>query len=107
MNPSKEGAIHNPSARYFQERYGDRVILLGFKGLLVNFINELNEDGRWPVDGVIRGLRNGSDLQYETNQQYWNEDLGISVPTVYFICDRNLGHISSSAIRQIATFKKV
>lgn len=50
---------------------------------------------------VIRGLRNGHDLQYEMNNQYWNEDLGIQIPFVYFITDRRLAHVSSSAIRGI------
>lgn len=53
------------------------------------------------ISGVIRGLRNGHDLQYEMNNQYWNEDLGIEIPFVYFITDRSLSHISSSAIRTI------
>lgn len=52
-------------------------------------------------DAVIRGLRNGHDLQYEMNQQYWNEDVGIKVPFVYFITDRKLSHVSSSSIRMV------
>jgi len=50
---------------------------------------------------VIRGLRNGHDLQYEMNAQYWNEDVGVEVPFVYFISDRALSHVSSSAIRTV------
>jgi pantetheine-phosphate adenylyltransferase len=50
---------------------------------------------------IIRGLRNGNDLEYEKVQQYWNEDLGLKIPTVYFVSDRKLLHISSSAIRMI------
>lgn len=71
-----------------------------FSGLLKDFVEETK------VDAIIRGLRNGHDLQYEMNQQYWNEDLGIVVPTVYFITDRSLSHISSSAIRMINSIKK-
>ena len=52
-------------------------------------------------NAVIRGLRNGHDLQYEMNQQYWNEDIGLNVPFVYFVTDRNLSHVSSSSIRAI------
>jgi pantetheine-phosphate adenylyltransferase len=50
---------------------------------------------------IIRGLRNGDDLQFEMNQQYWNEDVGVRVPFVYFITDRRLSHVSSSAIRMV------
>lgn len=50
---------------------------------------------------IIRGLRNGHDLQYEMNNQYWNEDVGVKIPFVYFITDRSLAHVSSSAIRSV------
>lgn len=50
---------------------------------------------------IIRGLRNGMDLEYEMNQQYWNEDLGLEIPWLLFITDRGLAHVSSSAIRNV------
>ena len=103
-NPEKAGIASNPSVQFFEEEYGDRVILLRFNGLLVDFIKELNDDG-WPIDVVIRGLRNGQDLEFEKTQQYWNEDLGLEIPTVYFVSDRKLSHISSSAIRQIKSIR--
>jgi pantetheine-phosphate adenylyltransferase len=53
---------------------------------------------------VIRGLRNAQDLAAEQTQQYWNEDLGIKIPFVYFISDRSLVHISSSAIRLVERY---
>jgi pantetheine-phosphate adenylyltransferase len=86
----------------------DPVQIMHFTGLLVDFIKEL-ERGRnggpsIKVDAIIRGLRNGHDLQYEMNQQYWNEDLGLEIPTVYFICDRKLSHISSSTYRMLKKF---
>lgn len=80
---------------------GDRVNFLEFSNLLVDEIKNYKE----PISAVIRGLRNGYDLQYEMNQQYWNEDLGLEIPVVYFITDRKLAHISSSAIRTIEQFK--
>jgi len=82
-----------------------RITLTSYEGLLVDEITRLNERGT-PISAVVRGLRNGYDLQYEQNLQYWNEDLGLDIPTVYFICDRALGHISSSAIRGVKNMKK-
>lgn len=79
-----------------------RIIVRHFTGLLIDHIAAIEKD--YHIDAVIRGLRNGSDLQYEMNQQYWNEDLGIKIPTVYFICDRKLGHISSSILRSLRKF---
>lgn len=71
-----------------------------FKGLLVDYIKSINFH-ELKCCSVIRGLRNGSDLQYEMNMQYWNEDLGLDIPVVYFICDRKLSHYSSSMIKEI------
>jgi len=76
-----------------------------FDNLLVDFIKELERDV-CKIDAVIRGLRNGADLQYEMNLQYNNEDLGLNIPVVYFITDRTLGHISSSSIREIKKIKE-
>lgn len=75
--------------------YENKVIdVCYFTGLLKDFVK--NKDA-----AIIRGLRNGHDLQYEMNQQYWNEDLGMTNPVVFFITDRSLSHISSSAIRMV------
>ncbi len=86
--------------------YSHGVLVELFEGLLVDYVAHrmgICTPGH-KISAVIRGLRNGHDLQYEMNQQYWNEDLGLQVPIVYFICDRTLSHISSSMIR---TVKKI
>lgn len=71
-----------------------------FDGLLSEYLK--NKD----YCAIIRGLRSGYDLEYETTQQYWYEDLGIEIPIVYFITDRNLRHISSSSLREIQKVRK-
>ncbi len=70
-----------------------------FEGFLADFAYEVQ------ADAIIRGLRNGNDLEYEKSQQYWNEDLGLAIPFVYFICDRKNSHISSSMIRAVERIK--
>ena len=76
--------------------------MVRFTGLLSAFITDHPE---LDISAVIRGLRDANDFEFEKKQQYWNEDLGILIPTLYIICDRKLSHISSSAIRQIEKFK--
>ena len=73
---------------------------ISFPGFLKDLVDDIE------VDAVIRGLRNSYDLQYEADMQYCNEDLGLKVPTVYFICARDLSHISSSACRQFESIKE-
>lgn len=77
------------------------------KGLVVDYIKEYNaaNNGKQIVC-IIKGLRNATDMQNEQAQQYWNEDLGLTIPIIYTIASRDKTHISSSAIRQIDKFKK-
>jgi pantetheine-phosphate adenylyltransferase len=79
-----------------------RLECFAFVDLLVDVINDYNKNHpEEPITAIARGLRFGYDLHYEQNMQYWNEDLGLTIPVVYFISDRSLAHVSSSAIRQI------
>ncbi len=85
-----------------------KVSVTEFKGLLAEFsMNYFNNDDYnfLKASAVIRGLRNGQDFEYEKTQQYWNEDLGLEIPTVYFIADRGLTHISSSTVRNVNKIK--
>jgi len=91
-NPEK---VNDPLRLDIDVPAGPNVTTVNYNGLLVDAVKELK------ADAVIRGLRNGHDLQYEMNIQYWNEDLGLTVPIVYFITDRSISHISSSAIRAV------
>jgi len=70
-----------------------------FDGLLADYVKETK------AHAIVRGLRSSNDFEYEKVQQYWNEDLGIVVPVVYFMSDRKLTHISSSAVRMIEKMK--
>ena len=71
-----------------------------YTGLLKDFIKKKD------ASVIIKGLRNTQDFEYEKIQQYWNEDLGIEIPTIYLIADRKLVHISSSAIKAVESFRK-
>lgn len=105
INPDKKLSETNIPSVHTYGQFGNKVTVAKFNGLLTDFISHYNST-KDPIVAVIRGLRNGQDLEYEKTQQYWNEDLGIIVPTVCFITDRKLVHISSSAIRAVNKFKK-
>ena len=82
-----------------------------FEGLLSEFILFTTIESGVSSDvvedfAIIKGLRNGQDLEYEKNQQYWNEDLDVLIPFFYIIADRKYCHISSSAIRGLEKFKE-
>jgi pantetheine-phosphate adenylyltransferase len=85
------------------EHIANRLFLLAESRPLVEVVESgvFMHPSTYEYTAVIRGLRNGHDLQYEMNNQYWNEDLGLAIPITYFIADRTLMHYSSSAIRTI------
>jgi pantetheine-phosphate adenylyltransferase len=76
-----------------------RIFVTSFEGLLVDWTKDIK------ADAVIRGLRNGTDLEYEKSMLYWNQDLGLLIPTVFFITSRDLVHYSSTAIRTLTKIK--
>lgn len=94
-------SIQSIKKRLFDSRpvYKD-VEVISFQGLLLDAAKKVN------ATAVIKGIRDTNDFIYEQKQQYWNEDLGITIPTMYIISDRKLVHVSSSAIRAIDKFKK-
>lgn len=53
---------------------------------------------------LIRGLRNGADLDYEVNQMRFTDDFKKNINVIYITCDKEFEHISSSAIRKISEF---
>ena len=103
-NPDKSGNWEVPTLE-LMKTYGSRVSIFPYSGFMAEAIAELNKSYHNEVVAVIRGLRNGADFEAEKTMQYWNEDIGVTIPQVHFISDRSLVHISSSAIRQIRGIK--
>jgi pantetheine-phosphate adenylyltransferase len=70
--------------------------VIEFDGLLVDLLTKLSSNTNITL---VRGLRNGNDLEYEINMKRINEDFHNKIETVYFVT--NLPHISSSVIRSL------
>jgi pantetheine-phosphate adenylyltransferase len=102
VNPEKKMSDVKVPSYDTYGKYGDRVQLVKFRGLLSDFIEGHTD---YDFTAIVRGLRNSQDLEFERAQQYWNEDLGVGIPTVYFVTARELTHISSSALRIVAALK--
>ncbi len=54
---------------------------------------------------IVKGLRNGDDLDYEVNQLRFMEEMYPQVRLMFINCDREFEHISSSAIRNLDKIK--
>jgi pantetheine-phosphate adenylyltransferase len=69
-----------------------------FTGLAVQFVREAG------AHVLFRGLRTLSDMEYEFSMSLTNRSLDSGIETVFLMANEELSHISSSLIRQIATF---
>ena len=78
-----------------------REVIVYFK-FLHQLVEQYEKEGFNVV--IIRGLRNGDDLDYEVNQLRFVTDFKKDVNVVYITCDKEFEHISSSAIRKIGEF---
>ncbi len=51
---------------------------------------------------IVRGLRNGSDLDYEMQMAGMNAAMAPDIKTVFFAASPAVGHITATLVRQIA-----
>ncbi len=67
-------------------------------GLLAEYVKE-NE-----IDAIVKGIRSSSDFDYEFQMALANKSLAPEVETVFMSADTQNMYVSSSLIRQIASF---
>jgi pantetheine-phosphate adenylyltransferase, bacterial len=72
-----------------------RVVVDHFEGLTVNYCKRVE------ASFLIRGLRNGSDFDYEKTISQLNSIIGKDLDTVFFISKPKFSHISSTIVREI------
>lgn len=71
--------------------------------LLIEYIKLLEKDYNVTL---VRGLRNGADLEYEQNLVAFLRGMHPQIKIVAFYCDPVYRHISSSALRDIRHFSE-
>jgi pantetheine-phosphate adenylyltransferase len=69
-----------------------------FTGLAVHFVRQAG------ARVMLRGLRTLSDMEYEFTMSLTNLALDSEIETVFLMARETYSHISSTLIRQIATF---
>lgn len=72
--------------------------------LLIDYIKQLEADYNVTL---VRGLRNGADLEYEQNIVAFLRGMHPKIKVVAFYCDPAFRHISSGALRDIRHFSEV
>lgn len=104
-NPAKD---KNPQTQTFyrvktlQNNLPSKVVEK-YKGFLTDYVWEKEQAG-FDVT-IIRGLRNGADLDYEVNQLRFMEEMKPDVKVMFLVCDKKYEHVSSSAYRMLEAVK--
>jgi pantetheine-phosphate adenylyltransferase len=99
INPTKKYTFSTEErealARSVLWKYGERVSVKSFTGLLMDFAYEQN------VKTIVRGARNTIDVAMEQMLNDVNRAAAMGIDTFLIFADQNLGHISSSAAKEI------
>lgn len=98
-NPGKQGERFSLEDRLTLIRDAvkdlDNVRVTSFSGLLVDYCREIG------ADCIVRGIRNGSDVEYERMLESVNHRLDSRLETVYLLARPELAYISSSLVWQL------
>ncbi|MGQ7462951.1 pantetheine-phosphate adenylyltransferase [Streptococcus suis] len=104
FNPNKKGLFTGQERlallqKVFEENEKIEVFLAG-QELVVDVARERR------VSHIVRGLRNGIDLEYEANFDYFNRQLAPELETVYLMSKPEYRNISSSQIRELIHYQQ-
>lgn len=69
-----------------------------FAGFLTEYLSKKEKDADITL---VRGLRNGDDLDYEVNQLRFMEEMKEDLQIIFITCDKRFEHISSSSIKNL------
>lgn len=105
INNSKHINEKYPLPAYFLNTYRhDKTVYTTFYDtLLIDLIKHWEKDYNVTL---IRGLRNGADLEYEQNIVAFLRGMHPQIKIIAFYCDPQYRHISSSALRDIRHFSE-
>jgi pantetheine-phosphate adenylyltransferase len=74
------------------------VSVQAFEGLTVHFVRRIG------ARVILRGLRTLTDMEYEFGMTLTNQRLDPTVETVFLMADGEYSHVSSSLIKQVASY---
>ncbi len=105
VNPSKMSNIVQSELLDRAKKLSEKmdVNIEVYTTFLHELIEKKEEEGYHVI--LVRGLRNGDDLNYEDNQLKFIKDFKKDINVVFLRCDEEFEHVSSSAIRSLELFR--
>ena len=100
VNPSKS-RLFGPDERIAMLEEGvaglPNVSVAGFTGLITAYCQEID------AQAIVKGLRSGTDFDYELQMAQMNARL-TGVETVFITAEPQFGFVSSSLVKEVASF---
>ena len=82
--------------RAIVKRYGTEIQVVTFSGLTVDAARDVG------ATAIFRGLRDGTDLDYEMQMSGMNGAMAPAIDTVFLPASPEVRHITATLVRQIA-----
>ncbi|MGT2799581.1 pantetheine-phosphate adenylyltransferase [Streptococcus marmotae] len=102
VNPHKEGLLASSERkRLIEEVVADMPtvqVLVAQEKLVVDVAREIG------ASYLVRGLRNGMDLEYESSFDFYNRELAPQLETIYLLAKPEYKFVSSSQVRELLQF---
>ena len=105
------GVVGNPQHKTpmfsLDERVGFlREVLSGLGNVEVDVFSQLVVDfaRKWNAKAIVKGLRVISDFEWEFQMNQLNRTLAADVETVYVMASPSVSFVSSSGVKEIASF---
>jgi pantetheine-phosphate adenylyltransferase len=105
------GVVGNPQHKQPMFSLDERVAFLretlaGLENVEVDVFSELVVDfaRRWDAKVIVKGLRVISDFEWEFQMNQLNRTLAPDVETVYVMASPSVSFVSSSGVKEIASF---
>lgn len=102
VNPQKQPAFsleERVEMLKIATKNNPRVRIVSFLGTVAELLKQEN------TKFYVRGIRNGTDLDYENANFYATKKLDKDVVAIYLPCEQEFLHISSSMVRNSIQFK--
>jgi len=92
----RQNLIHASARAEFASEEAERIDVISFSDLVVNTAREQG------AAYLVRGLRDGTDLDYEMQMAGMNATLEPNIKTVFLPASPTVRHITATLVRQIA-----
>ena len=103
-NPKKAGLLTGAERKALLDKlFADRddiEVILSENELVVDVAKG------YGVSHLVRGLRNATDLEYESSFDFYNRNLAPDLETIYLLAKPEFKFVSSSQVRELLYFKQ-